>query len=199
MPVRSRVPSLIAAGALAAGALTAVGAATTPAAAGCPEVGDVYYSTPYEGVKVWIPTSDYSDWVKNGGIRRTISEGRSTTTAKASSHSITATGEIGAGWGPISAKVTTTYNGKWSKKTSTTTSIRKTWSYSFHTPEPRGTYRARAYKVGWRFKYRQTRIVAPCNTQVTWLYAFAPLASNTGTIRWNLEKYANRNKYRYDF
>lgn len=192
-----RIPALLAAGALAAGTLTSVGLAA-PAVAGCPEAGTVYVSTPDRGIRVWIPTSVYSDWVKGATIRRSVSEGSTTAQASSKQTSITVTGEVGAGWGPVSAKVTSTYNGTWKRSTARSTSYRSTWSYSFKAPSDT-LYRARAYKQGWRYKFTQTTLDHVCHPTKVRRFAFAPVASNRGTYRWALEKYANRGKYRYDF
>lgn len=185
-----RLAMSLTAAALAGGTLVGT---TGPAHAACPP--EVRYTTPYAGGNVWIPTTDYSDWATGGRITRTISDGSSTTRTVGSSHSVTATGKVGAKVGPVGAEVTTTYNYKHNKSTTTRTSVTRTWSYSFGAVAGK-TYRVRAYKLGRVFKYKRYVLQPTCSEKVTTLYAFAPTKS--GAINWMREYYANRGAYRYD-
>jgi len=107
-------------------------------------------------------------------------------------------GKVGGKIGPIGAEVTVKYNYTHSSSTTTTSSVTRSWAYSFKVPTD-ALYRARAYKKGWIYKYKRTiTYTNGCASQVKWFYGAAPVKSNKGTYYWALEKYANKNKFRYD-
>jgi hypothetical protein len=94
--------------------------------------------------------------------------------------------------------ISTPYNGTWSRSTTTSSSFTSRWAYHFSVPTDT-LYRARAYKLGYIYKYkRTTTYLGGCAPQVSWLYAATPVRSNTGTYYWGLERYSNAGKYRYD-
>lgn len=181
-------------------ALTAVSVVgASPAWAIC-DYERTTYSTPKVGRKVWIPTTTFSDWKKGGSITRTESDGESTARTQGSSHSIGADGKIGGKIGPIGAEVTVKYNYTHSKSTTRTTTVTRGWSYNFKVPN-KDLYRARAYKLGWLFKFKRIDHYAggpQCDPRVSWRYAAAPVKRNAGTYYWALEKKSRMNKYRFD-
>lgn len=193
-----RLASIGATSALLAGGLVAALPSTASAAICSYET--TTYSTPYQGRKVWIPTNEFSDWKKGGSITRTESEGETTARTTGSSHSIGADGKVGGKIGPVGVEVTVKYNYTHSKSTTRTTSKTDAWSYSFKVPRD-ALYRARAYKLGWVFKFKRTDHYTggtTCGPRVTWRFAAAPVKRNSGTFYWALEKKANAGKLRYD-
>lgn len=158
------------------------------------------YSTPQVGRRVWIPTTTFSDWKKGGSITRTESDGASTAITQGSSHSIGVDGKVGGKIGPIGAEVTIKYNYTQSKSTTRTTSVNRGWNYDFNVPK-NDLYRARAYKLGWLFKYKKIDSYTggpSCDTKVSWRYGAAPVKKNAGSYYWALEKKSKVNKYRFD-
>ncbi|HSV40189.1 MAG TPA: hypothetical protein VLI04_15625 [Nocardioidaceae bacterium] len=177
--------------------LTATVAVAPSAFAAC-VVAEVHYTTPNKGRKVWIPTSTFSDWKKGGKIVRTESDGESTAKTTGSVHEVSVKGKVGAKYGPIGAEVTTEYNTTWSQSTRRTTSVTRGWQYHFYVPDD-ALYRARAYKLGWVYKYQRiVTYINPCDNLVEWRYGVAPVAQNKGTYYWALEKFTKKGDLRYD-
>jgi hypothetical protein len=182
---------------MTAGALVGIVSVAPSAYAMC-DYDQVYISTPYAGRKVWIPTSTFSAWKRGGSISRTESQSALTSTTKGAVHNVTVEGKVGTKIGPVGVQVTSTYNGTWSRSTTTSSSFTSRWAYHFSVPTDT-LYRARAYKLGYIYKYkRTTTYLGGCAPQVSWLYAATPVRSNTGTYYWGLERYSNAGKYRYD-
>lgn len=176
--------------------------ATAPTASAICDIDRSYYSTPYKGRKVWVPTNKYSAWVGDDGarIKRSESQGKMTSSTKASKHSVTVTGKVGTKIGPVGAEVTSTYNGTWSRSTTNASSYTSRWAYSFRVPKDKNLWHARLYKQGYVYKYKQTiTYLGGCKNKVRWFYSAAPVKSNnTFYYRWALESRPNFNKLRYD-
>lgn len=184
--------------ALATTSLTAVAVAGAPASFAACAVESIHYSTPYEGRKVWIPTSTFSDWKKGGRITRRETDGESTASTVGSVHDVTVEGKAGGKIGPVGVEVTTRYNYVHSKSTTNRTSVTRGWDYTFNVPTD-ALYRARAYKRGWIFKYKRTiTYTNACVSKKQWFFAATPVKANRGVYYWALEKYSNKGKYRYD-
>jgi hypothetical protein len=184
---------------LALTAGTLVGAvAVAPSAFAMCDYDATFYSTPYVGRKVWIPTSTFSDWKKGGSITRSTSDGESTATTTGSVHNVDIQGKAGTKIGPVGVEVTAKYNYTHTKTTTTKSSVTRGWAYSFKVPTD-ALYRARAYKLGWLYKYKKTvTYLGGCADTVKWYYAAAPVRANAGTYYWALEKYDNKGKFRFD-
>ncbi len=178
--------------------LVAVGVAGAPGAWATCAVDHISYSTPNKGRKVWIPTSNFSDWKGYGTIVRTLSEGTSTASTVGEVHDVTVQGKAGGKIGPVGVEVTTTYNYVHSRSTTTRSRTTRGWKYRFPVPKNDHLYRARAYKLGWIFKYKRTILYTnACPTRTTWYFAAAPLRRNTGTYAWLLERFDHRGNLRY--
>lgn len=180
-------------------ALSAVTISAAPSAYAVCAPDGASYSTPYNGRKVWIPTSTFSDWKGKGKITRHETDGESTSNTVGSVHNVSVEGKAGSKIGPVGVEVTAKYNYTHSKSTTTKSRVTRGWSYSFPVPNNDHIYRARAYKLGWFFKWKKTQYYTNgCAPKVTWRFTAAPVKSNRGTYYWALERYDNRNKYRYD-
>lgn len=185
--------------ALGASTLTAVGVAGAPSAYALCAVDGVAYSTPYKGRKVWIPTSDASAWKGEGKIVRQESDAASVSKTTGSVHNVSVEGKAGSRIGPVGVQVTAKYNYTQSRSTTTRSRVERGWSYEFKVPNNNSIYRARNYKLGWIFKYKKTTYYTNnCDPQVKWFFAAAPVQRNTGVYFWALERYENRNQFRYD-
>ncbi|GAB3864929.1 hypothetical protein GCM10028801_34730 [Nocardioides maradonensis] len=190
--------SKLAAVAFVGSTLAGIGAASiAPAQAVCD--ANTYTSTPYVGRQVWIPTSLMSAWRTDGTIRRTESQGSSTSSTKGEMHEVTATGKVGAKVGPIGAEVTTTYHQRWNQSVTSSTSYRDTWSYTFKVPTDGQLWHARLYKLGRVFKYKTTHFAYPCTPITQWHYGAAPYTGNGSTkFYWRLENRKHLGDLRYD-
>ena len=185
--------------ALGAGSLVAIEAATTTAQAAACHDARVFYTTPEEGSRVWLPTSGFT---KDGG--QIWAQGPSTTrapagtatTAKAVGRAHDARGRAVAG--VKIADVAKQYDRTWHHHTTDATSKHYDRGYVLHIPR-RAVGRARVYKAAWKLTAERHVVRAggaSCRgTEVTPITTILPVASNRArTYTWAVEIYATRGR-----
>jgi hypothetical protein len=164
--------AFVAAAALGAACLVAVGPAG-PAAAVCPEVGNVYYT--FSQVSTSRKMSNLrSDYLKGPG---TISYSKSKTAEVNASMSASVEAEAGVVFAKASASIGTSVGASWSKS--------GTWSYSKDVPAGK-TAQLVMYHTTKKFVVTKKKIVAPCTLVTVYTSSVnAPVKTSTANV-WDL-------------
>jgi hypothetical protein len=165
----------------------------SPAMAMC-AVDTVSYSTPYAGSRVIIPTSLAAGPYQKGGTQSvSYSDGDLYSKTTGSSDSAGGSGEVGWGWGKVSA----TYNHTWNRSTTYSTSHTKT--YTTTSPQLPKKYLTRwtLFHKAWKFKVKQiVTYTNNCPTQIHWRTVALPTNSWSQTnLAWHIQYAAHPHRW----